>query len=159
MRSTWDENQVFSMGQPLRGPDLPTIFSMLCKPMALTMAAALLSRLQGPRVPWCRRWVIWSASANHDEHGMLIFDEVITGFGRTGSAFASQIQRAPDILTMAKALTNGAQPGRGGSGRDLSYRRRCQPCRCGGIRSGYTYSAHHGIKAASATLISAREKL
>ncbi|WP_434359242.1 aspartate aminotransferase family protein [Parasalinivibrio latis] len=42
---------------------------------------------------------------------LLIFDEVITGFGRVGSAFASQQwEVTPDIITTAKALTNGAIP-------------------------------------------------
>jgi beta-alanine--pyruvate transaminase len=42
---------------------------------------------------------------------LLVFDEVITGFGRTGSAFAAQsFSVTPDIITMAKAITNGAQP-------------------------------------------------
>ncbi len=47
-----------------------------------------------------------------DEHGMLlVFDEVITGWGRTGHAFAAQaFGVTPDLITMAKALTNGAQP-------------------------------------------------
>jgi beta-alanine--pyruvate transaminase len=47
-----------------------------------------------------------------DAHGiLLVFDEVITGIGRTGHAFASQaFGVTPDIITMAKALTNGAQP-------------------------------------------------
>jgi beta-alanine--pyruvate transaminase len=47
------------------------------------------------------------------EHGiLLIFDEVITGFGRTGTgAFASVgFGVAPDIITMAKGITNGAVP-------------------------------------------------
>jgi beta-alanine--pyruvate transaminase len=45
-------------------------------------------------------------------HGiLLVFDEVICGFGRTGEAFAAQtFDVKPDIITMAKAITNGAVP-------------------------------------------------
>jgi len=47
-----------------------------------------------------------------DKHGiLLIFDEVITGWGRMGSAFASkEFGVTPDIITMAKATTNGVIP-------------------------------------------------
>jgi len=47
-----------------------------------------------------------------DEHGiLLVFDEVITGWGRTGHNFAAQaFGVTPDLITMAKALTNGTQP-------------------------------------------------
>ncbi len=46
------------------------------------------------------------------KHGiLLIFDEVITGFGRLGSAFASQhFNVVPDMITTAKGLTNGVIP-------------------------------------------------
>ncbi|MFZ6048235.1 aspartate aminotransferase family protein [Pseudomonas sp. CR3202] len=46
------------------------------------------------------------------KHGiLLIFDEVITGFGRVGQAFAAQRWGVtPDIITCAKGLTNGAIP-------------------------------------------------
>ena len=47
-----------------------------------------------------------------DQHGiLLVFDEVITGFGRTGKAFAAgSFNVKPDLVTMAKAITNGTQP-------------------------------------------------
>ena len=42
---------------------------------------------------------------------LLVFDEVITGWGRTGAPFAAQtFGVTPDLMTMAKGLTNGAQP-------------------------------------------------
>ena len=46
------------------------------------------------------------------KHGiLLIFDEVITGFGRVGEAFAAQRWGVvPDLLTCAKGLTNGSIP-------------------------------------------------
>jgi beta-alanine--pyruvate transaminase len=47
-----------------------------------------------------------------DKHGLLlIFDEVITGFGRLGAPFAAQyFGVTPDLMTMAKGLTNAAVP-------------------------------------------------
>jgi beta-alanine--pyruvate transaminase len=47
-----------------------------------------------------------------DKHGiLLIFDEVITGFGRIGKAFAAQrFGVTPDLITTAKGLTNGSVP-------------------------------------------------
>ena len=47
-----------------------------------------------------------------DLHGiLLIFDEVICGFGRLGAPFGAQaFGVTPDLMTMAKALTNAAQP-------------------------------------------------
>ncbi len=47
----------------------------------------------------------------HDHGALLICDEVMTGFGRTGEWFASTLYEAePDIITMAKGLTGSYQP-------------------------------------------------
>ncbi|MFT4257484.1 MAG: aspartate aminotransferase family protein [Pseudoxanthomonas sp.] len=47
-----------------------------------------------------------------DKHGiLLVFDEVITGYGRVGKAFAAQrFGVTPDLMTTAKGLTNGSVP-------------------------------------------------
>src|SRR3546814_1818008 len=47
-----------------------------------------------------------------DKHGiLLIFDEVITGFGRLGASFATEyFGVVPDIITTAKGITNGTVP-------------------------------------------------
>ena len=46
-----------------------------------------------------------------DNDILLIFDEVITGFGRTGSSFASnRFKVYPDMITMAKGITNATVP-------------------------------------------------
>lgn len=168
MRSTWDENQVFSMGQPLhRGPELADdLLNAVQTYGAHNIAACFIEPIAGstgalvPPVGYLER-----VREICDEHGiLLIFDEVITGFGRTGSAFASQeFNVTPDILTMAKALTNGAQPMGAVAAKDEIYQTvvDASPADTVEFAHGYTYSAHPAAcAAASATLdIYAREKL
>ncbi|MBY0510240.1 MAG: aminotransferase class III-fold pyridoxal phosphate-dependent enzyme [Rhodospirillaceae bacterium] len=91
-----------------------------------------------------------------DKHGiLLIFDEVITGFGRLGTAFGAQaLGVVPDMMTIAKGMTNGAVP-MGGTivSADIfdTFMNRSE----GKIElsHGYTYSAHPlACAAALATL-------
>ena len=81
-----------------------------------------------------------------DEHGiLLIFDEVITGFGRTGKAFAADsFGVLPDIMTLAKALTNGSVPMGAVAARNEIYQTITSAAADGAIEffHGYTYSAH-----------------
>jgi len=80
-----------------------------------------------------------------DRHGiLLIFDEVITGFGRTGSAFAAQeFGVTPDILTVAKGLTNGCVPMGAVLVKKSIYDAFMQgPEGSVELFHGYTYSAH-----------------
>jgi beta-alanine--pyruvate transaminase len=83
--------------------------------------------------------------ATCDRHGiLLIFDEVITGFGRLGACTAAEaLGVAPDIMTLAKGLTNGAVP----MGATLVNERvfdafMTAPRNAPELMHGYTYSAH-----------------
>jgi beta-alanine--pyruvate transaminase len=79
------------------------------------------------------------------KHGiLLIFDEVITGFGRTGSAFAAQeFDVVPDMMTCAKGLTNGAIPmGAVLVRREIHDTFMSGPPGAIELFHGYTYSAH-----------------
>ncbi|MCU1400470.1 MAG: aminotransferase [Acidimicrobiales bacterium] len=84
-----------------------------------------------------------------DQHGaFLIFDEVITGFGRLGSWFAAQHYGVvPDMMTFAKAVTSGYQP-LGGVfiGRAVLDGLEADPAFV--LRHGYTYSGHASACAA-----------
>jgi beta-alanine--pyruvate transaminase len=97
-------------------------------------------------------------------HGiLLIFDEVITGFGRIGTPFATEkFGVRPDIVTTAKAITNGAVPmGAVFCARDIHDALMQGPESAIELFHGYTYSGHPVACAAGmATLdIYAREGL
>jgi beta-alanine--pyruvate transaminase len=82
---------------------------------------------------------------------LLVFDEVICGFGRTGEAFAAtSFGVTPDLITMAKALTNGAQPMGAVAVRADIYRTILDAAPEGvpEFFHGYTYTAHPAACAA-----------
>ncbi|MBT8136176.1 MAG: aspartate aminotransferase family protein [Gammaproteobacteria bacterium] len=80
-----------------------------------------------------------------DQHGiLLIFDEVITAFGRVGASFgAERFGVMPDIITTAKGLTNGVIPMGAVIVRDEIYQAYMQgPPHMIELFHGYTYSGH-----------------
>ena len=79
-----------------------------------------------------------------DRHGiLLIFDEVITGFGRTGAPFAAQeFGVMPDMITLAKGLTNGCVPMGAVLVSKAIYEAFMQGPDGIELFHGYTYSAH-----------------
>jgi len=92
---------------------------------------------------------------------LLVFDEVICGFGRTGEPFAaSTFGVTPDLITMAKALTNGAQPMGAVAVRDGIYRTilDAAPEDAPEFFHGYTYSAHPAACAAGLATLAIYER-
>ena len=93
-----------------------------------------------------------------DKHGiLLIFDEVITGWGRTGSSFASiEYGVTPDIMTMAKATTNGVVPMGVVACKDEIYDSVMDASPMGSVElfHGYTYS---GIPVAVAAALAVQD--
>lgn len=86
-----------------------------------------------------------------DKHGiLLIFDEVITGFGRLGAAFATDFFGVtPDMVTAAKGLTNGAIPmGAVFASRKVHDALMHGPENAIELFHGYTYSGHPAACAA-----------
>ncbi|HRD76886.1 MAG TPA: aspartate aminotransferase family protein [Hyphomicrobiaceae bacterium] len=91
-----------------------------------------------------------------EKHGiLLIFDEVITGFGRLGSCFAAERYNiVPDMITFAKGVTNAAVPMSGVLVRKGIYEAHMSgPEHMVELFHGYTYSGHPlAVAAGLATL-------
>ncbi|MDH5235208.1 MAG: aspartate aminotransferase family protein [Gemmatimonadota bacterium] len=104
----------FVQGQPWKGAELADdLERIVAERGAGTIAAVIVEPVAGstgvlvPPVGYLER-----LRAICDRHGiLLIFDEVITGFGRLGAPFAAQhFGVTPDMMTLAKGITNGAVP-------------------------------------------------
>ena len=108
------ENNAFSRGQPEWGAHLADeLERIVALHDASTVAAVIVEPLAGSAgvlVP--PKGYLERLRAICDKHGiLLIFDEVITGFGRLGAASAAErFGVMPDMITTAKGLTSGAVP-------------------------------------------------
>jgi beta-alanine--pyruvate transaminase len=107
-------HNAFSRGQPGWGAELAdALDAIVAQRGAETIAAVIVEPVAGSTgvlVP--PRGYLERLRALCDRHGiLLIFDEVITGFGRLGSPFAAQaLGVLPDMVSCAKGITNGAVP-------------------------------------------------
>ena len=114
MRHTHLPEHKFVSGQPETGAEMAEDLERICTNFGSeNIAACIVEPIAGSTgtlVP--PKGYLQRLREICDKHGiLLVFDEVITGWGRTCSPFASQEYGVtPDIITMAKATTNGISP-------------------------------------------------
>ncbi len=155
MRHTWTGEQRFVRGQPEAGADLADDLRRFVDLYGgSTIAACFVEPIAGstgvlvPPVGYLQRL----REICDDQGILLVFDEVICGFGRTGRPFgADSFAVVPDMMTMAKALTNGTQPMGAVAVRDGIYETVVERAGEAAVElfHGYTYSAHPAACAAA----------
>ena len=145
---TYDRSQqAFSKGEPAWGAHLADdLERIVALHDASTIAAVIVEPMSGstgvlpPPQGYLQR-----LRQICDRHGiLLIFDEVITGFGRLGFPFAAERYGVtPDIITFAKGVTSGAVPMGGVIAREHVHEAFMKgPEGAIELFHGYTYSAH-----------------
>lgn len=154
------EHQAFSQGQPQWGGHLADDVTRICALQgADNLAAVIVEPVAGstgilaPPVGYLQR-----LRELCDRYGLLlIFDEVITAFGRVGESFAAdRFGVMPDIITTAKGLTNGVIPMGAVLVNDRVYDAFMQQPQAGiELFHGYTYSGHPVAAAAGLAALDA----
>jgi beta-alanine--pyruvate transaminase len=136
----------FSKGQPAQGAEFAEELERLCAfHDPSTIAAVIVEPVAGSAgvlVP--PRGYLERLREICTKHGiLLIFDEVITGFGRLGQPFGSQrLGVMPDLFTTAKGMTNGTVPMGAVFARDAIFDAFMQGPDGIELFHGYTYSGH-----------------
>ncbi|UTV29431.1 aspartate aminotransferase family protein [Photobacterium atrarenae] len=141
-------NNAFSKGLPEHGVDKAEQLEQLIQfHGADSVAAVIIEPIAGaggvvlPPKGYLKR--IREICTRHDV--VLIFDEVITGWGRLGSPFASiEFDVTPDLITSAKGITSGVVPLGAVFAKDEIYQTVVNSAPEGAVElfHGYTYSAH-----------------
>jgi beta-alanine--pyruvate transaminase len=148
------EHNAFTRGQPEWGAHLADALERIVQLHdPSTIAAVIVEPMAGstgvlvPPLGYLER-----LRAICDRHGiLLIFDEVITGFGRLGSSFAAEhFGVLPDMVTLAKGLTNATIPmGAVGVREGIYQAFMSGPAEAIELPHGYTYSGHPVAAAAA----------
>ena len=115
IRHTHDlARNAYAVGQPEHGAELADdLERLVALHDASTIAAVIVEPIAGSTgVLLPPKGYLERLRAICDKHGiLLIFDEVITGFGRTGTPFGAQrFGVTPDLMCVAKGITNGCVP-------------------------------------------------
>ena len=142
------EHNAFTRGQPAWGAHFADeLERLVALHDAATIAAVIVEPVAGSAgvlVP--PHGYLGRLRAICDRHGiLLIFDEVITGFGRLGASFAAErFGVLPDLMTTAKGITSGTVPLGATFVRQGIYDAFMQAAPEGAIElfHGYTYSGH-----------------
>ena len=146
--TTYDrEKQAFSRGEPDYGAHFADALENLVNLHgANTIAAVIVEPMAGSTgvIPAPKGYLKRLREITQKHGILLIFDEVITGYGRLGYAFAAERYGVlPDMLTFAKGITNGAAPMGGVIVRDTIHDAFMSgPEHVIELAHGYTYSAH-----------------
>ncbi len=150
--------QAFSVGEPEWGAETADeLVRLIGLHDASTIAAVIVEPVAGSTgcIPPPKGY-LQKLREITEKHGiLLIFDEVITGFGRLGTPFAAERYGiVPDMITFAKGVTNGAVPMSGVMVRKAIYETHMQgPEHIIELFHGYTYSGHPlAVAAGVATL-------
>jgi beta-alanine--pyruvate transaminase len=141
------EQQAFTKGEPEWGGHLADdLERIVALHDASTIACVIVEPMAGSTgVLPPPEGYLQKLRAICDKHGiLLIFDEVITGFGRLGAAFAAERYGViPDMITFAKGVTSGTVPMGGVIVRKSIYDAFMKgPDQAIELFHGYTYSAH-----------------
>jgi beta-alanine--pyruvate transaminase len=164
LRSTWDaKTQAFVRGQPEQGAEMAEeLERLVALHDASNIAAVVVEPVAGSTgvlVP--PRGYLQRLREICDLHGLLlIFDEVITGFGRLGAMFAAQaLGVVPDVIVFAKTVSNGAAP-LGGVivKRELHDTLMHGPQHVAELMHGYTCSGHPLACAAGLAMLDVLEQ-
>ena len=164
LSSTWNlEEMAFSKGQPDWGDHLATeLEEILLSNGPSNVAAVILEPIVGSGgviVP-PKGYLELIKEICTKYNVLLIFDEVITGFGRVGEAFASKrFGICPDIITMAKGLTNASVPMSAVAVDNSIYNQIVNNSKENiELFHGYTYSGHPVAAAAAIASLEVYEK-
>ncbi|MEP6876621.1 MAG: aspartate aminotransferase family protein [Burkholderiales bacterium] len=148
LRHTHDlSRNAFSRGVPEHGAELADdLERLVALHDASTIAAVIVEPVAGSTgVLLPPKGYLQRLRSICDKHGiLLIFDEVITGFGRLGSPFAAtHFGVTPDLMTVAKGITNGCVPmGAVFAKQSIHDAFMTGPEHLIEFLHGYTYSAH-----------------